>query len=95
MYVVDLIYLKPLAEIEACTAVHREYLDRHYEAGIFLASGPKIPRNGGVIIVHGRLTRPELEAILDHDPFSLQGLVRYEITEFNPVKHHRAIAELL
>jgi uncharacterized protein YciI len=95
MFVVNLIYEAPLTEIEAATQVHRDYLEIFYQKGVFLASGPKVPRDGGVIIVTGKVSRPELEQILDSDPFRQKQLVRYEITEFTPVKHNPALTGLL
>lgn len=95
MFIVNLIYEKPLAEIEAATQVHRDYLEIFYQKGIFLASGPKVPRDGGVIIVNGKVSRSELEQILDGDPFRQKQLVRFEITEFTPVKYNPALIDLL
>ncbi|MGU3539893.1 YciI family protein [Methylobacterium sp. A54F] len=95
MFVVNLIYERPLAEIEAATQVHREYLEIYYQKGIFLASGPKVPRDGGIIIVRGQISRSDLQHILDADPFCQKQLVRYEIIEFTPVKHNPALADLL
>ncbi|MES2347588.1 MAG: GTP cyclohydrolase, partial [Pseudomonadota bacterium] len=46
MYIVDLTYLKSLAEIEPHLVAHRAFLDEHYARGIFIASGPKNPRDG-------------------------------------------------
>lgn len=95
MFIVNLIYKKTLAEIEAATQVHRDYIETFYQKGIFLASGPKVPRDGGVIIVNGKVSRPELEQILDGDPFRQKQLVRFEITEFTPVKHSPALIGLI
>jgi len=39
MFVVSLTYQKPMEEIETHIAAHREFLDRNYARGIFLASG--------------------------------------------------------
>lgn len=87
MFIVNLTYLKPLNEVEKHIAAHREFLTIHYESGLFLASGPKNPRDGGIILVTGNASRKELEAILDGDPFKHHGLAEYQITEFTPVKH--------
>ncbi|GJI92991.1 YciI family protein [Duganella hordei] len=95
MYIVDLTYLKPLAEIEPHLAAHRAFLDEHYVRGIFIASGPKNPRDGGVIVVGGRVSRPELDALLAQDPFAKNGIASYRVTEFEATKHLPALAELL
>ena len=50
MFLVLLTYLQPLDAVDACLAEHREYLQRHYAAGVFQLSGPRQPRDGGVIL---------------------------------------------
>lgn len=87
MFIVNLIYKKPIEFIETHTAAHRAFLDECYKKNFFVASGPKIPRTGGIIISHLK-NRAQLEEILKQDPFALHHLADYEITEFNPVKHH-------
>lgn len=86
MYVIELTYQKPLADIEAHLEAHRHFLDVHYEKGIFLASGPKNPRDGGVILASSSVNRQALEEILTKDPFRQHDLALYRITEFSPVK---------
>lgn len=86
MFIISLSYVKPLAEVEACLNEHRQFLDACYSQGHFIASGPKEPRTGGVILAKG-MTRIELEALIEEDPFHRAGVAHYEITEFTPVKH--------
>jgi uncharacterized protein YciI len=50
VYIVILTYIKPLDEIDAAIPAHVEWLKKGYAEGIFLASGRRIPRNGGVIL---------------------------------------------
>jgi len=61
-------------------------LDACYSQGRFIASGPKEPRTGGVILAKG-MTRIELESLIKEDPFHRAGVAQYEIIEFTPVKH--------
>jgi uncharacterized protein YciI len=82
MFIVSLSYIAALEAIDARLAEHAEWLKAGYAAGVFLASGRKVPRNGGVILARGE--RAALEARLAADPFALAGLARYEITEFIP-----------
>ncbi|PRD45871.1 GTP cyclohydrolase [Phyllobacterium phragmitis] len=95
MYIVNLIYVKPLTEIEEHIRLHREFLDVYYAKDIFLASGPKNPRDGGIILASGKVSRTELDNILAEDPFQQHGLARYDITEFEPNKHHGALSGIL
>jgi len=82
MFIVSLSYTAALEEIDARLAEHVEWLKAGYAAGAFLASGRKMPRDGGVILARG--DRAALEARLADDPFALAGLAHYEITEFIP-----------
>ncbi|MBB5701340.1 uncharacterized protein YciI [Ochrobactrum daejeonense] len=95
MFIVNLTYIKPLEEIEVHLEAHREFLDRQYAAGIFLASGPKNPRDGGIILVSGEVSRSELDKMLSRDPFWQHQLARYEVTEFMPVKYASGLGEFL
>ncbi|WP_296652599.1 YciI family protein [Paraburkholderia sp.] len=95
MYIVELSYLKPLDAIEVQLEAHRSFLDAQYANEVFLASGPKNPRNGGVILVSGRIARAELDAILACDPFHQHGLAAYHVTEFAPVKFHPTLKGIL
>lgn len=91
MYFVSLHYLRSLNEVEAHLSAHRAWLDRHYASGELLASGPKVPRTGGVLLVRA-MPRPRLDALLASDPFAQAGVAKYEITEFEPTKQHPALA---
>jgi len=81
MFVVNLHYTAPLEEVDKALAEHVAFLIAHYEKGIFIASGRKVPRTGGVILARNA-SREELQAILDQDPFKARNLATYEITEF-------------
>lgn len=92
MYIVSLHYdQRPLAEVDAQLEAHRAWLDRHYAAGEFLASGPKVPRTGGVILVRA-MPRARLDALLADDPFARAGVARHEVIEFLASKQHPAVA---
>jgi len=95
MFVVLLTYTKPMDAVEAVRGIHREFLDRLYQQNILLASGPQIPKTGGVLIARGGRSKDELMDILREDPFYIQDMATYNIIEFDPVKHHAAIKDLL
>jgi uncharacterized protein YciI len=94
MYVVFLTYLKPIEDVDQWLVPHRAYLDTLYQKGHLLASGPRIPRTGGILLVKG-MPREELMEILESDPFHQQGIASYEPIEFDPVKHCDALKGLL
>lgn len=85
MFIVSLTYKVALAEIDAHLAEHRAFLDRHFASGAFLASGPKAPRTGGVILAT-IADRKALQAMLEEDPFWRLELARYDIEEFRPTR---------
>jgi len=84
LFVVDLTYVADLARIDALLEPHRAFLKSGYAAGLFLASGPKEPRTGGVILARAK-SREDLETVLDQDPFKSGGVAEYRVTAFNPV----------
>lgn len=51
--------------------------------GNFLASGHKVPRDGGIILTRA-ISREEIEAIIALDPFHRCSVADYQITEFCP-----------
>lgn len=81
MFLIDVQYEAPLAEVDAALQDHVAFLRQQYERGTFLMSGRKVPRTGGVILARG-VGRAELDAILEADPFQQRGLARCIITEF-------------
>lgn len=85
MYVVNLRYTGALAEIDEALDAHRIYLERYFAAGVFVVAGPKVPRDGGIILASG-IERDRLDAIIAEDPFAQQGLAHYEITEFKATR---------
>ncbi len=80
MFVIELMYKAPLAKIDAHMRAHVAFLNKYYASGHFLASGRKIPREGGIILAVG--SRPEIETIVREDPFVERGLAEYRIVEF-------------
>ncbi|NPT33994.1 YciI family protein [Paraburkholderia xenovorans] len=85
MYVIDLIYTASLDRIDDALEAHRAFLARQFEAGVFVAAGPKVPRDGGIILAV-RIERDKLDEILASDPFAQQNLARYEVTEFRTTR---------
>ena len=81
MFVIELTYRVDLAQIDAAMKPHVAYLNKHYDAGTFLVSGRKVPRDGGIILAVGD-DRAAIEAIVKDDPFVARGLADYRIIEF-------------
>lgn len=87
MFIITLHYKKSLDIVEQYVAEHRSFLDQWYQKNYFIASGPKNPRTGGVILSQLK-DKDQLIAILNQDPFYIHGVTDYEIVEFSPVKYH-------
>ena len=86
LFVIDLHYTAELAEIDALVEDHRSFLREQYAVGLFLASGPKEPRTGGVILARAA-DSSEIEQTINKDPFKSAGVAEYTVTEFKPVMH--------
>lgn len=67
--------------------------EQNYDDGLFLASGRKEPRTGGVVLARG--DRDAVERAIDSDPFKIHGLAEYAITEFTPTMTAPGLKELL
>ena len=85
MFIINLTYKTKLEKIDQLLNKHIEFLNEQYEQGVFLASGRKNPRTGGIILAKAE-RKSELEKIIEKDPFKANGLADYQITEFIPSK---------
>jgi uncharacterized protein YciI len=85
MFIALLTYVRPLDEVDALIPAHVAFLDEHYASGLFVASGRKVPRTGGVILIAGE-DRARVLSVIAQDPFALAGVATYELVEFCPVK---------
>ncbi|MEU5095628.1 YciI family protein [Streptomyces sp. NPDC020996] len=83
VFVLTVTYNAPLKRVDELLQAHREWLDTHFSSGLFLASGPRVPRTGGVILARAA-DRAEVEALILTDPFVLGGVADYDIVQFQP-----------
>lgn len=90
MFIINLTYKVPLDKVDSFLQAHVKFLDEQYEQGTFLASGPKIPRDGGVILALFD-SKAEALANIEKDPFYINGIAEYEVTEFQPKKTSEAL----
>lgn len=93
MLIVDLVYKKDLEAVNANVVAHRNFLDKYYKEKVFIMSGPKVPKEGGVIVAN--LEKSQMEEIIKQDPFYKEGIADYKITCFDPVKRLELIEELI
>lgn len=85
MLIVELTYKKPLSEVNKYLDQHRSFLQIHYDQGLLVASGPKDPRDGGIIIAN--TTEKTMNELIKDDPFYINGIADYKIIKFEPVKY--------
>jgi uncharacterized protein YciI len=81
MFIIELTYKVDVAEIDRHMAAHMAFVRKYYKSGHFVASGRKVPRDGGIILSRGD-SREQVEAIAAEDPFCLRGLADARIIEF-------------
>ncbi|HFF1621959.1 TPA: YciI family protein [Yersinia enterocolitica] len=91
MFVDSLTYHQPIDVVEALTESHKDWLKKYYAQGVFIASGRKVPRTGGIILAKS-IMREELDKILAEDPFN--AVAHYEVTEFIPSMTIESVAAL-
>ncbi|WP_328979288.1 YciI family protein [Streptomyces canus] len=92
MFVLELTYTAPLDAVDAVLPAHVAWLDEQYERGVFLASGRKNPRDGGVIIAVAE-DRARIQETVAGDPFVAAGVCVYRVTEFAATKTAPALEE--
>ncbi|MEH6631493.1 MAG: YciI family protein [Halopseudomonas aestusnigri] len=83
IFVIDLQYISPFEQIDPLLEDHRAFLEKYYAQKVFIASGAKIPREGGVILAISD-AREKVEALIKEDPLYQSGVAKYSITEFMP-----------
>ena len=77
IYVILIHYLVPLERIRLTIPAHRAYLDTYFEKNVLLFSGMQSSKTGGIIIMRAK-SLEEVNAFIHNDPFSQEGLARFE-----------------
>lgn len=94
MFIINLTYIVPLETLDAHMADHVAFLRKHYAKNVFVASGRKVPRTGGVILALAK-SKEEVEKIIREDPFHKHRLAEFSITEFLTSQYHPDLKSLL
>ena len=94
MFIIDLNYVAPLEELDKHMFDHVQYLKKYYEGNLFLASGRKVPRTGGIILCIAK-SEKEVNKIISEDPFYKLKLAEFKVTEFLASQSHPALETLL
>lgn len=91
-FLIDITYKVDISKIEEVLAEHRSFLQIGYDNNMLLCSGPKNPRDGGLIIAKSE-SREELENFFNKDPYKINDCADYKFTEFTPVKSQEFMKE--
>ena len=94
MFIIDLKYIVPLEELDKHMTAHVKFLKEYYKKNIFVASGRKVPRTGGIILALGA-SKEEVEKIIKEDPFHAHKLAEFAITEFQTSQYHPELKSFL
>jgi uncharacterized protein YciI len=94
MFIIDLKYIAPLEELDAHMTEHVKFLKKYYKQNVFVASGRKLPRTGGIILALAE-SKEAVEAIIHEDPFYIHRLAEFSITEFRTSQYHPDLKGLL
>ncbi|CAN5374275.1 YciI family protein [soil metagenome] len=94
MFVISLNYIVPLEELDAHMGAHVKFLQKYYKENIFIVSGRKVPRTGGIIIAQAK-SKDDVEKIIKEDPFYKHKLAEFTITEFMSSQAHPILKGLL
>ena len=86
MFIINLTYIEPLEAVEKHLQEHINFLDHYYAEGLFIASGRKNPRTGGIILMQGK-NKEVVQEIIRQDPFYKNKIAQYDIIEFEASKY--------
>lgn len=81
MFVCLLTYHRPVEREGSLFAAHKAFVTEQVEARHFLCSGPMANASGGVVIAYGD-DEGAARALLDTDPFVIDGTATYELYPF-------------
>lgn len=94
MFIIDLHYVVPLEKLDAHMTEHVKFLKKYYEKNVFVASGRKVPRTGGIILALAE-SKEQIEEIIKEDPFYSLKLAEFRITEFLTSQSHPDMKKIL
>lgn len=82
MFLLNVSYTKPLAQVEPHVKGHGEWVTRYLIDGTFLFAGPKKSGLGGAITARS-IDKALLMAILAEDPYVRADVAEYQIVDFD------------
>ena len=94
MFIINLNYIVPLDTLDAHMTDHVKFLRKYYKQNVFVASGRKVPRTGGIILALAK-SKEEIERIIAEDPFHIHKLAEFTIVEFLTSQYHPELKNFL
>jgi uncharacterized protein YciI len=91
-FIVDIHYSVPYERIAEIVQDHRAFLQKGFDSGFLLLSGPKEPRSGGFVICKAQSLEKIVE-YFDFDPYKLSNASTYTFMEFSPIKYQPWLAD--
>lgn len=86
-YLLEGQHLVPFEELKPFVEAHHRFLQKGYDEGHFLFSGPHIPAHGGFLVARAP-SRDALDDLLAEEPFVKAGKMRFSrITQFDPAQN--------
>lgn len=94
MFIINLNYIAPLEQLDAHMTDHVKFLRKYYKQNVFVASGRKVPRSGGIILAMAK-SADEIQKIIKEDPFYIHKLAEFTVTEFQTSQYHPILKDML
>ena len=88
LFVIIIDYIVDLKIIDKHRQNHLKFLDKYYNLNIFIVSGARNPRDGGIIIAKAQ-DKNYLSSIIKEDPFYQHNLAKFSIHEFYASKYSK------
>jgi uncharacterized protein YciI len=85
MFAIFLKFAENRAKAPDFMDVHKSWIKQGFDDGVFLMVGSLQPNMGGAVIAHG-VSRDDIEARVNADPFVVEGIVSAEIQEISPAR---------
>ena len=80
-------HLVPFADLQHLVEAHHRFLEKGYQDGVFLFSGPHVPAHGGFLVARAE-TLEELNAYLADEPFVKANVMRFSrVTQFDAAQY--------
>ena len=85
MIIIELTYKKSWDDVCEFLSSHKSFIENHIKLGSILTSGPKVPRDGGVIL--SNLSIDGAKELMKEDPFFINNIADFKYIEFTESKN--------